>query len=66
MDLNRLLSEHQVALHDLAAGASPEGRRWAGLRADYYAEEIRKTRTVFGRFAAMTFPGHGEGVCAHG
>ena len=65
MDLNHLLSQHQVALHDLGASVSPEGRRWAGLRADYYAAQIRKTRDGFGRFAAITWPGH-EGVCAHG
>lgn len=66
MDLNHLLSQHQVALHDLGASVSLEGRRWAGLRADFYAGEIRKTRDGFGRFAAMTFPGLGQGVCAHG
>ena len=44
MDLNHLLSQHQVALHDLGASVSLEGRRWAGLRADFYAGEIRQTR----------------------
>ena len=44
MDLNRLFCEHQVALHDLAAGASRQSRRLAHLRVVFYARQIRRMR----------------------
>ena len=48
MDLNELLSRHQVALIDMANGPSPAVRAWAEVRADYYAECIISLRTHLG------------------
>jgi hypothetical protein len=40
MDLNKLLSCHQVALIDMMEAPSRAARRWAGERADFYAGRI--------------------------
>ena len=66
MDLNRLLCEHQVALHDLAAGASRQSRRLAHLRVEFYARQIRRMREGFARLSATTLLGCVEGALAHG
>ena len=44
MDLNKLIACHQIALHEMADGIDDEVRRWAGERADYYAERILASR----------------------
>jgi hypothetical protein len=56
LDLNQLLFRHQRALIDSDAGAiSPQGRRWAGLSADYYAERISEARSALGREDPFTW-----------
>lgn len=40
MDLNQLLSEHQIALIKMADACDMPTREWAGVRADYYADRI--------------------------
>ena len=64
MDLNKLLSRHQVALYNQTAAASREERRWASLCAAFYADEIGTLRRSFGRFTPLT-TGFG-GVSVHG
>ena len=64
MDLNKLLSRHQVALYNQTAGTSCEERRWASLCATFYADEIGKLRSSFGRFAP--FVAGDVGVTTHG
>ena len=66
MDLNQLLFRHQRALIDSDAGAiSPQGRRWAGLSADYYAERISEARSALGREDRFTWAG-AQGAVACG
>ena len=66
MDLNRLFCEHQVALHDLAAGASRQSRRLAHLRVEFYARLIRRMREGFARRGAANLLGYEDGASAHG
>jgi hypothetical protein len=56
MDLNTLLHHHQRALIDGAGCASPEARRWAGLSASFYAEQIARSRGALGRDDPFTWP----------
>jgi hypothetical protein len=48
MDLNNLLSCHQIALIEMTEAPSRATRRWAGERADYYAERIVALRVRLG------------------
>ena len=76
MDLNTLLHHHQVALIDGRREAPGAARRWAGLRASYYAEQIAGTRHRLGRDGPFTLrPGElgprdgrdrSERIVAHG
>ena len=70
MDLNRLLHSHQRALIDGRREAPGEARRWAALRAEYYAEQISRTRIALGAPGAFTWPrdwrDSGERIVAHG
>lgn len=56
MDLNQLLYHHQRALIDRASSeVSPQGRRWAGLSAAYYARQIAERRSALGREDPFTW-----------
>jgi hypothetical protein len=48
MDLNKLLSCHQVALIDMMEAPSRAARCWAGERADYYSGKIIALRKRLG------------------
>lgn len=48
MDLNKLLSCHQVALIDMMEAPSRAAKRWAGERADYYSGKIIALRKRLG------------------
>ena len=48
MDLNKLLSLHQIALIDMMEAPSRTARKWAGGRADYYAGRIIAIRKRLG------------------
>jgi len=48
VDLNKLIICHQMALHEMTDGMNHEVRRWAGARADYYAERILAARAKMG------------------
>lgn len=70
MDLNHLLHHHQRALIDGRREAPGEARRWAGLRATYYAEQIDRTCRKLGASGPFTWPrdwrDSGERIVAHG
>jgi hypothetical protein len=40
MDLAALLTSHRLAVRDMSWSSNDDARRWAGDRADYYAERI--------------------------
>lgn len=44
MDLNQLLSEHQIALIRMSDSSDMPTREWAGACADYYAGRITALR----------------------
>lgn len=44
MDLNLLLSEHQIALIKMSDASDVPTREWAGVCADYYAGRITALR----------------------
>jgi hypothetical protein len=48
MDLNELLSRHQLALIEMTNARCAEARRWAGERADYFANRIVEVREQMG------------------
>jgi hypothetical protein len=48
MDLNHLLSEHQIALIKMTDSHDPDVRDWAGTCADYYAGRIAVLRERLG------------------
>lgn len=64
MDLNKLLSLHQVALYNQTASSSRDERRWASECAAFYAGEIAGLRRSFNRFSPLT--AGDAGVSAHG
>lgn len=64
MDLNILLSRHQVALYNQTASVSRDQRRWASLCAEFYAGEICKLRRSVGGSFHIT--NSSSKVTAHG
>lgn len=66
MDLNSLLRHHQRALIDIHKGSSPETRRWAGLSAAFYADQIVQVRRALGREDPFTWSGANGGIVACG
>jgi len=48
VDLNALLSQHQIALIKMTDALSPDAREWAGTCADYYADRISVLRDRLG------------------
>jgi hypothetical protein len=66
MDLNHLLFRHQRALIDSSMGSSPAARRWAGLSATFYGEQIAKVRDALGREDPFTWGSANRGIVACG
>ena len=66
MDLNQLLFRHQRALIDSGVGASPAARRWAGLSAAFYGEQIARQRGALGREDPFTWGSAQSGIVACG
>jgi hypothetical protein len=48
LDLNHLLSEHQIALIRMMDSPDPAARDWAGTCVDYYAGRITVLRERLG------------------
>lgn len=48
LDLNKLFASHQVALIEMLNDPCDDARRWAGERADYFADRIIDLRSGMG------------------
>ena len=55
MDLNQLLSQHQIALINGRPEVAQDVRRFAAASAAFYAERIAQARAALGRSAPFTW-----------